>query len=95
MNEGYLHRLSRPARGATPAAAPAAPARDIVVVTRGEPEATAATRVRRRTITSCELCGRTLLTGEQPREIVVLERSVWACPLCVIESQAHLRREAA
>ena len=95
MNERYLHRLSRPFRGATPEAASTAPARELVVVTRDEPEATGTARVRRRTVTACEVCGRTLLTGEQPREIVVLERSVWACPLCVIESQAHLRRQAA
>jgi len=94
MNERYLHRLSRPVRGATPAAASPPPAAELVVVTRDEPAAETA-RVRRRNPTACEVCGRTLLTGEQPREIVVLERSVWACPLCVIESQAHLRRQAA
>ena len=97
MNESYLHRLSRPARGAAPVAAAATPpAPELVVVVRDETTPpSGAERARRRRVTSCEVCGRTLLTGEQPREIVVLERSVWACPLCVIDSQATVRRQAA
>ncbi|HUK77304.1 MAG TPA: hypothetical protein VL117_06865 [Thermoleophilia bacterium] len=95
MNERYLHRLSRPFRDAAPAAAPTPSAPELVVVMRDEATHAEAARARRRRVTSCEVCGRTLLTGEQPREIVVLERSVWACPLCVIESQATLRRQAA
>jgi len=94
MDERYLHRLSRPVRGATPAAA-APPDSELVVVVRDEPAPAEALRARRRRATSCEICGRTLLTGEEAREIVVLERSVWACPLCVIESQATVRRQAA
>jgi hypothetical protein len=95
MNERYLHRLSRPARAAAPAAAATPPAPELVVVVRDEATPSGAERARRRRVTSCEVCGRTLLTGEQPREIVVLERSVWACPLCVIESQAAVRHQAA
>lgn len=95
MNERYLHRLSRPVRGAAPVADPTPPAPELVVVMRDEASPSEAARARRRRVSSCEMCGRTLLTGEQPREIVVLERSVWACPLCVIESQAAVRRQAA
>ncbi len=96
MNERYLHRLSRPPRAAAPAPAAATPpAPELVVVVRDEATPGEAERARRRRVTSCEICGRTLLTGEQPREIVVLERSAWACPLCVIESQATLRHQAA
>ena len=95
MNQRYLHRLSRPVRDATPAGPPPPPTPELVVVTRDEAAAAGAARVRRRTITACDICGRTLLTGEQAREIVVLEGSAWACPLCVIESLALLRRQAA
>jgi hypothetical protein len=95
MNESYLHRLTRPLRGEVPAAVAALPAAELVVVMRDEATPAAAGRSRRRRVTSCEICGRTLLTGEQPREIVVRERGAWACPLCVIESQATARRQAA
>jgi hypothetical protein len=95
MNERYLHRLSRPVRGAAPVAAAAPPVPELIVVMRDEATPGEAARARRRRAASCEICGRTLLTGEEPREIVVLERSVWACPLCVIASQTAVRRRAA
>ena len=96
MNERYLHRLSRPVRGgaAVAEAVPPVsvskatpPVTELVVVTGDEAASRARAKARRRRVGACEVCGRTLLTGEQPREIVLLERSVWACPLCVIDSQ--------
>ena len=107
MDEGYLHRLSRPVRGPATApeavppvseavtAAAAPPAPELVVVMRDEAASRELAKARRRRVDSCEVCGRTLLTGEEPREIVVLEGSVWACPLCVIDAQAAIRRRAA
>jgi hypothetical protein len=97
MDERYLHRLSRPVRGPVPVPAPEAgpPVSELVVVVRDEAADREPAKARRRRIGACEVCGRTLLTGEQAREIVVLERSVWACPLCVIDAQAAIRRRAA
>lgn len=94
MDETYLHRLSRPyrpVRGARPAdVAPAA----AVTADRPGPERSAAPPRRRHVATSCEVCGRTLLAGEQAREIARGERVVWACPLCVIGAQHELPRAA-
>jgi len=95
MDERYLHRLSRPVRDPAPAPGAVPPAPELVVVLRDEAATREVARARRRRVQACEVCGRTLLTGEQAREIVVLESSVWACPLCVIDAQAAIRRRAA
>ena len=50
---------------------------------------------RRRAVDVCEVCGRTLLAGERAREIVLGERRVAACPLCVIGAQRAARAQAA
>ena len=59
------------------------------------PEQSAAPRRRRRPVEACEVCGRTLLTGERAREIVFGEQVVQACALCVIGAQRAVRQEAA
>jgi hypothetical protein len=92
MDETYLHRLSRPYRPVARNARPAGESPDVTVVAHvPEPERPAR---RRRVVTSCEVCGRTLLTGERAREIARGERVVWACPLCVIGAQHDLPRAA-
>ncbi len=60
-----------------------------------EPQQSAAPRRRRRPVEACEVCGRTLLTGERAREIVFGEQVVQACALCVIGAQRAVRQEAA
>ena len=97
MDETYLHRLSRPYRPAARSARPAdrgAGRRRRAGRRRYAEQAPAARPRRRRVATSCEVCGRTLLTGEQAREIARGERVVWACPLCVIDLQHDLPRAA-
>jgi RNase P subunit RPR2 len=95
MDETYLHRLSRPYRPSARAVRPAAEAPEVAVVANAPRAQWAAVPARRRHVaTSCEVCGRTLLAGEQAREIVRGERIVWACPLCIIGSQ-HARPRAA
>jgi hypothetical protein len=54
-----------------------------------------ATARRRRAADACEVCGRTLLAGERAREIIVGERPVQACALCVIGAQRAARVRAA
>jgi len=49
----------------------------------------------RRPVGACEVCGRTLLAGEQAHEIILGERPVQACPLCVIGAQRAARARAA
>jgi hypothetical protein len=87
MDHSHLRRLSRPivrpAAVATPAAhstVGATPWPDLQ-----EPaSAVVRTRDRRRPVTACEVCGRTLLTGETSREIDIGDRLLAACPLCAI-----------
>jgi len=93
MDDTYLHRLSRPYRRVADASAPRASGYDDEPLESVEPRREAPER-RRRSVTSCEVCGRTLLTGEHAREIALGERVVWACPLCVIGAQ-HTQPRAA
>ncbi len=97
MDETYLHRLSRPYRVTAsaarppqtehPGAADAGPG--------SAPRRPDDALRRRPATTACEVCGRTLLAGEQAREIVLGERLVAACPLCVAQAQHALRAHAA
>lgn len=43
-------------------------------------------RNRRQLVDTCQVCGRTLLTGEGTREIISGERALEACSLCVIST---------
>jgi len=97
MDLRYLHRLSRQIRPRPqdgPADRPAAFEAD-------EPRAATETmelpraQAPRRWKSACELCGRTLLTGEVAAPIDVNGTVLSACPLCVIRVQTDARRSAA
>ena len=104
MRETYLHRLSRPYRAAAAADAgtfaldPEPQPDDLTspsVPQTGYRRQNSATAHRRRAVDACEVCGRTLLAGERAREIMVGERPVQACALCVIGAQRAARAQAA
>ena len=50
---------------------------------------------RRRTPAACELCGRTLLTGESATPVELDGIVAYACPLCVIGVQTAARGRVA
>jgi hypothetical protein len=96
MDETYLHRLSRPYRQADGAPQPDDETGRAPDVVPGAPEPESGGEpARRRRVAACEVCGRTLLAGEQTREIVVGERVAAACPLCIIGAQHAVRQRAA
>jgi len=94
MDDTYLHRLSRPYRPVAGVSPHAASGHGGEPVSAAEPPRSGARERRRRPVTACEICGRTLLTGERAREVALGERIVWACPLCVIGAQ-HTKPRAA
>jgi hypothetical protein len=89
MDHSHLRRLSRPIMRP---AAPAAPAVHSAVDTTpwSDPYKPISTvshiRAPRRRVTACEVCGRTLLTGETSREIASGDHVLAACPLCAISA---------
>ena len=95
MDETYLHRLSRPYRVAASAARPPQTEHTGVAGPGSAPRQPDVAPRKRRATTACDVCGRTLLAGEQAREIVLGERLVAACPLCVAQAQHALRAHAA
>jgi hypothetical protein len=104
MRNTYLHRLSRPYRAAAATGAgafaldPEPEPDDFAgpsVPPTGYRRPNSATARRRRAADACEVCGRTLLAGERAREIIVGERPVQACALCVIGAQRAARARAA
>ena len=97
MDLRYLHRLSRQIRPRPqdgPAGGPVTFEADEPVAATEVREIPQA-RPRRRRTGVCEVCGRTLLTGEVAAPLDVNGAIVSACPLCVIRAQTDARRSAA
>jgi len=96
MDSTYLHRLSRPPRpDASDGDEATVQPSELRVVETTVPPSAGAPRSRRRPAANCEVCGRTLLTGERATAIVIGDAVVEACPLCVIQAQVDARRSAA
>jgi hypothetical protein len=89
MGDTYLHRLWHPLRRTDSAVPPTTPANGRANSwTATERRVTDAPRARNRRhlVDACQVCGRTLLTGEGTREIISGECVLEACSLCVIST---------
>ena len=96
MDLHYLHRLSRQIKPRTQDEPS-----DETAVRTDQPLELLETRDHRpaarrhRSTSACEVCGRTLLTGEVAAPVDVKGTMVYACPLCAIRVETDARRRAA
>jgi hypothetical protein len=85
-----------PAAAPAPRGLPARPAtRAASWDVSGQPVSAAARARRRRPVAACEVCGRTLLTGETSRQITSGDLVLEACALCAISATRAGKRRAA
>ena len=97
MDHRHLSRLSRAICQSVAAAPPGADAIDRATpgTDSKRPLAGVPRQGNHRPPVACDVCGRTMLTGEGTREITSGGSVLAACPLCVISAQHDVERRVA
>lgn len=88
-------QATAPAAATSPAAAMPSAASTAPAAAQGPVVAVVRVRQRRRPVTACEVCGRTLLTGETSRQIASGDLLLEACELCAMSATRAGARRAA
>lgn len=96
MDHRHLRRLSRPISQGVAGTPPSVQAIDLATSGMASERPLAGVpQGNRRPPAACDVCGRTMLTGERTREISSGEHVLAACPLCLIRAQHDPERRVA